>query len=107
VASFTSTKKFYEFLPAEFTIKLHNNGNVHVAPVGNIFIRKGNTQVDILKFNSENGNILPGTNRVFDVKWDKGFPYYKETPVNGKNNKFTRSLQWDFGKVQQLRFGHY
>lgn len=104
VAELTASKKVYEFLPADFTVKLRNSGNVHVAPVGSIFIKRGNEQVDILEFNTQRGNILPQTNRVFDVTWAKGFPYYEKRT---EGSVTTQKLKWDFTQVQNLRFGKY
>lgn len=104
VAELVATQKVYEFLPAKFSIKLRNSGNVHVSPAGSVFIKRGNAQVAAINFNEERGNILPGTNRVFDMNWNDGFPSYKETTEGGKT---TRSLEWDFSKIQKLRFGKY
>lgn len=104
VAQILSAKKVYEFLPAEFTVKLRNSGNVHVAPVGSIFIKRGSKQVAVIDFNDQRGNILPGTNRVFENTWNDGFPRFEEKMVG---NKATRELKWDFGDIQKLRFGKY
>jgi hypothetical protein len=104
VAELIAGQKVYEFLPAEFTVKLKNSGNVHVSPVGSMFIKRGNTQVASLGFNQENGNILPGTSRTFDLSWQEGFPAYV---TKGTGESATRELKWDFGKIQNLRFGRY
>jgi hypothetical protein len=45
ITTFTANKRFYEFLPADFTIKIHNSGNVHLIPTGNIFITRGSKKV--------------------------------------------------------------
>ena len=34
----TSDKLFYEYLPADIKVKVKNTGNIHIIPVGNIFI---------------------------------------------------------------------
>lgn len=104
VAELVASQKVYEFLPAKFSIKLRNSGNVHVSPAGSMFIKRGSAQVAAMNFNDERGNILPGTNRVFDMTWNDGFPSYKETTSGGKTS---RTLEWDFGKIQKLRFGKY
>jgi hypothetical protein len=104
ISSLTASKKVYEFLPADFTIKLTNGGNVHVAPTGDIFIKHGGSQVGTLHFNSQQGNILPGSSRTFKASWNDGFPAY-ETKVEG--TKTTRHLKWDFGKLQKFRMGKY
>lgn len=104
VAEIVATQKVYEFLPAKFKIRLRNAGNIHVAPAGSLFIKRGSAQVGAVNFNVERGNILPGTDRVFELAWNEGFPAYQETTENGKT---TQELKWDFGEVQKLRFGKY
>lgn len=104
VAELVATQKVYEFLPAKFNIKLRNSGNVHVSPAGSMFIKRGNAQVAAINFNDERGNILPGTNRVFEITWNDGFPAYKETNAGGK---ITKKLEWNFGNIQKLRIGKY
>ncbi len=104
VVQFTASQKVYEFLPADFKVKVRNSGNIHVSPVGNIFIKRGDAQVAALEFNGQRGNILPGTNRVFENTWDQGFPRFE---TSGTGDKATRSLKWNFSDLQNLRFGKY
>lgn len=104
VAELVASQKVYEFLPAKFTVKLRNSGNIHVSPVGNVFLKQGNKQVATLAFNDERGNILPGTNRKFDITWDKGFPVYEEKKEGSETKK---SLRWDFNELQNFRIGKY
>jgi|SRR5665213_1230612 len=113
VVSFTADRRFYEFLPATFTVKLHNSGNIHLVPTGDIFISKGGGKtLATLTVNSALGNILPGTNRIFTASWNDGFPRYVTKQVNGdivldKHDKPVTSLQWDFSRASKLKFGHY
>lgn len=104
VTELVATQKVYEFLPAKFTIRLRNSGNVHVAPAGTVFIKRGDAQVAAINFNEERGNILPASDRIFDLSWGDGFPAYVE---KGTGSSATRSLEWDFGKIEKLRFGRY
>jgi len=112
VVSFTSSRKMYEFLPANFTVKVRSTGNVHVAPHGNVFISKGSKQVGSIEINSDQGNVLPKGSRFFSSAWKDGFPHY-ETKMNGnqpvldKNGQPETNLTWDFSKVNRLRYGHY
>jgi hypothetical protein len=113
VVSFTADRRFYEFLPATFTVKLHNSGNIHLVPTGDIFISKGGGKaLATLTVNSALGNVLPGTNRIFTASWNDGFPRYVTKQVNGdivldKHDKPVTSLQWDFSRASKLKFGHY
>ena len=112
VTSFTADQRFYEFLPATFTVKVHNSGKIHLVPTGNIFISKGGKTVATLGVNTALGNVLPGTNRIFTSNWSDGFPVYVQKQANGqvvldKNDKPVTNLQWDFSKASKLKFGHY
>jgi hypothetical protein len=113
IVSFTADRKFYEFLPATFTVKMRNDGDVHLAPVGSIFIKRGSSRVDLLDFNTAHGNILPHTNRAFTIGWQNGFPVYAERHggndlVTDKHGQPVRKLTWDFNSpLSKIRFGHY
>ena len=113
VAKFSADKKFYEFLPATFSIRLENTGNVHIAPRGNIFIDHGRTKdIAILEVNSEKGNILPDSSRIFDARWEDGFPRYtakiqdEKTVLDEQGNPMLE-LTWDWNDASKLRFGKY
>jgi hypothetical protein len=113
IVSFSADKKSYEFLPANFTVKVKSTGNVHVAPYGNIFILKGSKQVDAIDVNSNRGNILPGGSRFFTSSWSNGFPVYQVKagpdgqPLLDKKGQPQKTLKWDFSHANRLRFGHY
>ena len=112
IVSFNADKRFYEFLPANFSLKLHNNGNVHLLPHGNIFIKRGSKQVASLIVNTQQGSILPGTNRIYPIPWKDGFPVYTEKQQAGrtvvdKDGKPVQQLTWDWSKFSRLKMGHY
>lgn len=112
VAEFYSKKRVYEFLPAEFTFKLRNSGNIHLAPGGTMFITQGGKEIGTVDLNKERGNILPQSNRIFNVKWEDGFPLYKDKLENNKvvtdkNGNPVRELTWDLGNFTKFRFGKY
>ena len=112
LVDFSTDHRSYEFLPANFSITLHNSGNVHFVPHGDIFITRGKSQIADLRINTGQGNILPGTNRVFTASWSDGFPVYVDKVTDGKTVKDkqgnqVKTLQWNFSHIQKLRFGHY
>ena len=113
VTDFSVDKKMYEFLPATFSIKLRNSGNVHIAPRGNIFISQGNNKdVAILEVNPNKGSLLPDSPRDFQESWSDGFPYYVAKEVDNKtvldeNNNPIKELKWDFKDASKLRWGKY
>src|SRR6266404_5654221 len=52
VTSFSANHRFYEFLPVNFLIRLHNTGNIFAGASGNIFIKRGGKPVASLTVNS-------------------------------------------------------
>ncbi|HSX37173.1 MAG TPA: hypothetical protein VLG13_03635 [Patescibacteria group bacterium] len=113
VVSFSSSKKLYDYLPASFDITVHNSGNVHAVPSGDIFIsRDGKNPIGTLEINKTQGNILPDTNRIFTVLWEDGFPRYQTKQVNGqvisdKTGKPIKQLNWSGTNLSKLRIGRY
>jgi hypothetical protein len=112
IDSFSANHKFYQFLPTEFKVNVHNDGNIYLAPRGDIFINRGSKTVATITVNGAGGNVLPTTNRVFSLSWTDGFPIYtdklvEDKPVYNKNGEPKRNLQWNFSKASHLRFGHY
>jgi len=112
VVNFSVDHKIYEFLPVDFSVRLHNDGNVHLLPAGSIYIKRGSKQVAVLPFNSQHGNILPNSYRIYTSSWSDGFPVYTTKQQAGrvvldKNDQPERVLSWDFSKLPHLKFGHY
>jgi hypothetical protein len=113
VTRFSADHQTYEFLPANFSVALHNSGNLHVAAHGNIFIKRGSKQVAALPVNATEGLVLPGANRIFGSSWSDGFPLYTQVsdasgqPLKDGKGKIKTKLSWNFSKVSKLRFGHY
>lgn len=111
--NFSTDKKVYEFLPVNFSVRLHNNGNVHAAPRGNIFIKNSQgEQVALLEVNFEKGNILPSSKRIFEAMWNQGFPLYKDriidnAVVRDENGEIIQDLEWNFTELNNLRLGRY
>jgi hypothetical protein len=112
IVSFTADHKLYEYLPVNFSIRLHNSGNIYVAPAGNIFISRGSKQLATLDFNPAGGSVLPSSNRVFTQPWKDGFPVFKQALVNDKpvpdgHGGTKQKLSWDLSHISKFRFGHY
>jgi len=112
VVSFVADRKFYEFLPAGFKVKVRSTGNVHVIPHGNIFISRSGKQVDVINVNADKGSILPHSSRFFESAWQDGFPVYLPTvkndePLLDKAGKQITHLEWNFAHANRLRYGHY
>lgn len=112
LVSFKSLKKVYEFLPAEFEVQVENTGNVHVAPLGNVFIDAGGKKdLGILNLNQASGLVLPGTTRTYSVSWTEGFPFYETmnedgTVVLDEAGRSRQKLNWGL-PLNKMRFGKY
>jgi len=113
VENFGVDKKIYEFLPVNFSVKLRNTGNVHVAPRGNIFINNGDAKdIAILEINPGKGSILPNSPRDFKESWLDGFPFYVDKQSDGKivldeAGNQEQELKWNFADMSKLRWGKY
>ncbi|HUD05373.1 MAG TPA: hypothetical protein VMR18_00415 [Candidatus Saccharimonadales bacterium] len=115
IASFSVSKHIYEYLPATFTVNIHNAGNIYLAPTGNIFISKNSNltnTIDTLTVNPGRANILPDSHRIFTATWSNGFPVFEDKKVDGQvvNNKQGKPIQqlvWNFADTNKFRFGEY
>jgi hypothetical protein len=112
IVSFSANKKLYEYLPADFTVKVKNSGDIHLSPSGTIFISKGKKTIATLDVNPAGGNILPSSSRDFATSWKDGFPVFEPKhdqsgTVTNKNGQPEQTLHWDFSKANHLRMGHY
>ncbi len=108
VSSFTASKKVYEYLPSNFTVRFHNVGNTITQPYGNIFIGRGSNAaapMGSLVVNETKGYILPGTERTISAQWSDGFPVYRTTA--GPDGKSNQKLVWNWGNLSKLRIGRY
>ncbi len=112
LADFVSKKGLYEYLPAEFKVRVYNNGNVHLAPAGSIFITKGNKPIGTIPINKDHGNVLPKSYRFFESQWMDGFPHYAEDTANNqtvvdKKGRQKNRLVWNLADIGKIRFGKY
>lgn len=114
ILDFKTSKLFYEYLPTEFQLEVENSGNVHVSPVGDIFIDSMfEKETAVLPLNSARGNILPGGKRVFSVNWDDGMVTRAQKMKDGqpvKNSKGENEYEtkFDFDKpLSTFRIGKY
>lgn len=113
VVDFTTDKLIYEYLPANFVIKVKNSGNIHTAPVGNIFIDQGDKKdIAVFPINEARGNVLPNTSRSFTSSWSDGFAVRVPKEEDGRvvkdsEGKTVYTTKWDFTKADKFRFGKY
>jgi hypothetical protein len=113
LADFSTPHRLLEFLPADFQIKALNDGNIHLAPRGTVFISQAGRDIASLEVNATQGNVLPNSGRIFTTSWGDGFPAYviktdaSGQPLLDKKGKPQRQLKWDFSQAHKLRFGRY
>jgi hypothetical protein len=113
IKSFSLDSNFYEYPPIKFLTNFENTGNVHIRPMGNIFIKDWlGRQVALLDVNSAQGTILPNAARQFESDWDNSFITVEPKMVGGqpkldKNGKQETSLKINFQKILDLRIGRY
>lgn len=108
VDSFVSAKKYYEYLPAELTLKLSNKGNSLILPAGNAFIQRSansNEPISVLPINPASLYLLPGVTRDYQIKWDDGLPRYV-TQATAANAPVERKLEWNW-RDSKVRIGKY
>lgn len=104
---------FYEYLPVKFNVTFKNSGNVHVSPIGDIFLDSlFNEEVAILKVNEGRGNVLPGGIRTFTTTWDDGFAVKviktkDGVPLKDEKGNSVYETKYDFSKANLFRFGRY
>jgi len=115
IASFSAAQNIYQYLPVSFSVKIRNMGDIYAAPRGDIYISAGDGSgktLDTIELNKAQGNVLPGTDRVFALTWDDGFPRYVTKRLNGQivsdaKGQPQTELSWDLSKLSHLRFGRY
>ena len=116
VQSFTASKHVYEYLPVNFTVTLHNSGNIYLAPSGDIFISRNadmSHSIATIPFNASGANTLPKSNRVFTNNWNDGFPVFKAKTLDGQpvlNSKGqpVYKIDWNTSvSISKLRIGKY
>jgi hypothetical protein len=69
---FSSDKTFYDHIPANFSLRVENTGNVHFKPGGVISIKNtfGGFVTDLKILQTESGgNVLPKSIRKYDIIW--------------------------------------
>lgn len=95
--------------PVNINIDFQNTGNVHVAPIGRVYIHKG---TDYTKYyatyelNPDGKFVLPGTSRTFSFEWNDSF-ISSEPFVNPGTGESGFKTVYDWDKLSRLRFGEY
>ncbi len=114
LVDFRTDKFFYEYLPTTFQIQVKNTGNIHVVPVGDIFIDSTRMkEVSSLIVNEGRGNVLPNSERTFAATWDDAFakrvPKVDESgsPVTDEKGNPVYKTEFNFENANKFRIGKY
>lgn len=113
ITDFKTDRLFYEYLPVEFQITVKNTGNIHIAPVGDIFVDSvRNRNIASLKANEGRANVLPNSERVFTAVWNDGFAVKVPKEENGQikpdeNGNISYTVKYDFSEANKFRIGKY
>lgn len=114
IEDFKPGKLFYEYLPAELNIKVKNTGNIHVVPVGDMFIDSmTNKEVAVVPVNAGRGNILPQSTRTFAAIFEDGFAVRVPktdkdgSPLRDRDGNTKYTTKFDFSKMDKFRIGKY
>jgi hypothetical protein len=112
IIQFSVDNYINEYLPVNFSVKVENQGNIHVSPHGNIFISEGNNDLASLDVNPTLGNIIPNTNKTLTAAWNDGFlvrePIMEDGQVKlDKNGKQLERIIINWNKLTSFRIGKY
>jgi len=85
VAEFSTTGKSFDALPVNFNVRVKNDGNVHLKPMGTITIKNmWGSIAGKVAVNENGGNVLPDQIRKFDASWVKNSNAVGATSFWGK-----------------------
>ncbi len=108
VDSIKTDRRVYEYLPAEITVKLRNDGNTLLLPGGNAYIQRKSDSIkpiSVLALNPGSLYLLPGVQREYQVKWTDGLPAYVTTQ-EAANTPPQQNLSWNW-RDSHFRIGRY
>ncbi len=85
VREFNTDKDFYGTpFDVEFLIRIQNEGNIHIKPIGEIRIENMfGKEVKIVGVNDGGGNVMPKSTRKFSERWADNFGFGKYTAKLG------------------------
>jgi hypothetical protein len=97
IVSFASQKKFYEFGPVTFDLRVRDEGGVHVRPAGVVTVKSMFGQKYVFGF--EGLNVLPGATRKMPVVFDQTWLFGKYTATlalayGSKNSQLYASAEF-------------
>ncbi len=103
----SNSRNFFDHKNADFLSRLENQGNVHVAPSGQLVIKNMFGRVSAsIPFNSAKGNILPRSIRQFGSSWGSpGKAGFFQGFLNEWQNfglgQYTARLDLEYGDSRQ------
>jgi len=102
IKDFTTTKKIYNRLPTDLTMRFENTGSVHLRPQGTATITNMfNSVKEKIAVNSSKGATLPKQTRKYDMLWEKG------EVVEANSNAFANFFTELSNEYKNFAFGKY
>lgn len=97
IVEFSTTADTFDSLPVDFRVRVENNGNVHVKPMGTILLKNmfGSVAGQVA-VNEQGGNVLPDQIRKFEASWVKNPNAVGATTFWGKYRQ--QKENYAFGK---------
>lgn len=107
-------QKLYEYLPVDLYTRIENVGNVHIRPVGNIFVYDWRDKmVGTLSVNESAGGVLPESVRRFQSYWTEALlrnDFERDADGNvlkAENGEQKKKLEIRWEDWNLFRFGRY
>ena len=107
VAEFSTTMKTFKSLPVDFTVRVKNDGNVYLKPMGTIVIKNmWGSVAGKVAVNEAGGNVLQDQIRKFDAAWVKNpnavgatsfWGKYRQEKENYAFGSYTADLSLAYG----------
>lgn len=112
LVEFMTASKTIASLPADFSIRVKNTGNVHVKPSGSIMIKNMfGSEAGKVMVNDAGGNVLPDSIRKFEAAWVKNpnavgattfWGKYRQEKENYAFGKYSADLAIAYGTAGKV-----
>lgn len=113
INSFSAKKGAVSALPVTFSVKVQNQGNVHLKPRGNVTITNSfGRVVAVVDVNAQGSNVLPQSSRELTASWVKNpnavaganssfWAKYRQEKANFAFGKYTADLSMVYGATNK------
>lgn len=89
-------QKFFSSLPVTFTFRVNNAGGDRIVPKGEVRVKNIVGEPVKLAFNEQQGSVLPGSTRKFEVIWQESTQHASSTSFFGTAKKQLADFHFGF-----------